>query len=36
MFGGLSPDLKGILTNIAQLILVSLLPEKIIESLYFS
>lgn len=35
MFGGLSPDLKGILTNIAQLILVSLLPEKIIESLYF-
>ena len=35
MFGGLSPDLKGILTNIVQLILVSLLPEKIIESLYF-
>ena len=33
--GGLSPDLNGVLVNVAQLILVSLLPEKMIEKLYF-
>jgi len=32
---GLTPDFKGIIINLAQLILVFFLPEKIIKKLYF-
>lgn len=35
VFNGLLPDIKGVLINIAQFVLVMLLPEKIIEKLYF-
>jgi len=35
MFNGLSPDYQGVIANIVQLILVSVLPEKFIEKLYF-
>lgn len=35
VLNGLTPDFKGVMINIAQLILVTLLPEKIIERFYF-
>ncbi len=35
VLNGLVPNLNGILVNIAQLILISLLPNKLIEKLYF-
>lgn len=35
VLNGLAPDFKGVMINIVQLILISLLPEKMIERLYF-